>query len=462
MKKLERKINKREYKKERDRLKEKGITLIALVITIIVLLILAGVTIATITGEDGILKKAINAKEKADQANAEEQVQIAVMGSYNDRGNLDYESLKENLNKISGISGVPLSITDDSFIGEPPRFIVKVEMSSGDIYKVEVYKDGDVKVGEKSDKTIVDVEDMIGNRLKDFQGKFVDLKLDLNGKNGTLDDWRIFYAENGRVFLIATDYVSTEKLKELNVVGKETILGKIENHGLQEYNTKAYGIWWGPNDSNPVQHMNLSTDVIKLVKHTQYDLLKNKTIFNNSAAVSQLLNTDAWSGIKNASGEINKIDFVIGSPTLEMWCKAWNVNMPATIGAATQDDLINVYSDGSKEYGYGVLYNLKFIDWAYMDGTKEKLNNLDELGKIYPVFFPHTTDKGNTDGYLLASPSYMDSNKLINVDYDGSLGWSDFWDPTYGVRPLVCLNEEIKLRKSNNSSIDGVVVYDII
>ena len=33
----------------------KGITLIALVITIIVLLILAGVTIATLTGDNGIL-----------------------------------------------------------------------------------------------------------------------------------------------------------------------------------------------------------------------------------------------------------------------------------------------------------------------------------------------------------------------------------------------------------------------
>ena len=38
----------------------KGITLIALVITIIVLLILAGVTIATLTGDNGILTKAQN------------------------------------------------------------------------------------------------------------------------------------------------------------------------------------------------------------------------------------------------------------------------------------------------------------------------------------------------------------------------------------------------------------------
>lgn len=37
--------------------RQTGITLIALVITIIILLILAGVTIATLTGENGIIRK---------------------------------------------------------------------------------------------------------------------------------------------------------------------------------------------------------------------------------------------------------------------------------------------------------------------------------------------------------------------------------------------------------------------
>ena len=42
----------------------KGITLIALVITIIVLLILAGISIAMLTGENGILTKADEAKRE--------------------------------------------------------------------------------------------------------------------------------------------------------------------------------------------------------------------------------------------------------------------------------------------------------------------------------------------------------------------------------------------------------------
>ena len=53
--------------------KEKGITLIALVITIIVLLILAGVAIATLTGDNGVLTKAVSAKEKTETARETEE-----------------------------------------------------------------------------------------------------------------------------------------------------------------------------------------------------------------------------------------------------------------------------------------------------------------------------------------------------------------------------------------------------
>lgn len=55
---------------------QKGITLIALVITIIVLLILAGITIAMLTGENGLLNKANAAKAKDIEASVDEQVRM--------------------------------------------------------------------------------------------------------------------------------------------------------------------------------------------------------------------------------------------------------------------------------------------------------------------------------------------------------------------------------------------------
>lgn len=57
---------------------QKGITLIALVITIIVLLILAGVTIAALSGPNGILTNATTATEETAKSEAKEAVTMAI------------------------------------------------------------------------------------------------------------------------------------------------------------------------------------------------------------------------------------------------------------------------------------------------------------------------------------------------------------------------------------------------
>ena len=59
-----------------------GITLIALVISIIVILLLAGVTIATLTGDNGILSQAQKAKESTEVAKFRDEVQLAYMTAY--------------------------------------------------------------------------------------------------------------------------------------------------------------------------------------------------------------------------------------------------------------------------------------------------------------------------------------------------------------------------------------------
>ena len=89
--------------------KDKGITLIALVITIVVLLILAAVSIATLTGENGILTRAADSKEETGQATAKEKVEVEVLGSYDNNGNISIEKLNENLENVTGLtSGLPI------------------------------------------------------------------------------------------------------------------------------------------------------------------------------------------------------------------------------------------------------------------------------------------------------------------------------------------------------------------
>ena len=75
----------------------KGITLIALVVTIIVLIILAGVSINLVLGDNGILTKAKEAKEESSEAQIKEKLQLAVQEYLINRNTGDNTSLQDIL-----------------------------------------------------------------------------------------------------------------------------------------------------------------------------------------------------------------------------------------------------------------------------------------------------------------------------------------------------------------------------
>ena len=101
-----------------------GITLIALVITIIVLLILAGVTVATLTGDNGLLTKAGEAKQANEEVTALEKIKVEVAGSYGLTGELDIDRLNANLSHISGLIYNEKLLYDTNKITELPVTVV--------------------------------------------------------------------------------------------------------------------------------------------------------------------------------------------------------------------------------------------------------------------------------------------------------------------------------------------------
>ena len=109
------------------------------------LLILAGVTIATLTGENGILTKAQEASEKTKQANAEEQVQLAVVGSMGTDGILNLENLNKELEQIGAYyNGNPISTAGNKI--EEGDLPVTVTL---DGQEVTIGQSGNVAVGGK-------------------------------------------------------------------------------------------------------------------------------------------------------------------------------------------------------------------------------------------------------------------------------------------------------------------------
>ena len=81
---------------------DKGITLIALVVTIIVLLILAGISISMLTGQNGILTQAQNAKTTTENKSAEEKVKLSIMGAGADDGQITVGKLRTELANYGG------------------------------------------------------------------------------------------------------------------------------------------------------------------------------------------------------------------------------------------------------------------------------------------------------------------------------------------------------------------------
>ena len=109
----------------------KGITLIALVITIIVLLILAGVTIAMLTGDNGILTKTNQAKTSTTKGEVADKINMAINAEY--ASLLSGESM-QTAAKIASSNG----ITEDSAGTGDFTITIKTPAATGNTAVLEI------------------------------------------------------------------------------------------------------------------------------------------------------------------------------------------------------------------------------------------------------------------------------------------------------------------------------------
>ena len=187
--------------KDIGEIKETGITMIALVVTIVVLLILASITIGAVTSENGILRNANDAKEQTEIAEEKEIVDratIQAMGN-NKRGNIAEDELQEQLDKITGdgkteaddvgeefevafIESKRYYTVDKDGTVTGPQEIVE-DKSPGDITKDE--NGDDLKGDEDEPYEIWCIEDLIewSNNYEDYQYNNINLCTNLNFKS---------------------------------------------------------------------------------------------------------------------------------------------------------------------------------------------------------------------------------------------------------------------------------------
>ena len=127
---------------------QKGITLVALVITIVVLLILAGVTISMVLGPNGVLTNSQIAKEKSAKGTAEDALSTALSSI-----STNYYANSTNGTPISDVTsdelkkqapGYTFTVTDSTETDNDGKI---VEMSDGS-YTFKAYVTSQLTVGE--------------------------------------------------------------------------------------------------------------------------------------------------------------------------------------------------------------------------------------------------------------------------------------------------------------------------
>ena len=131
---------------EKNLRKNNGITLIALIITIIILLILAGVAIAALTGDNGLFSRTRYAKKNAEISAIEEQLKLGIyettLDNYNNKLNIeDYMEIIKNNNTFQNIEEKEENGEKIVIINNKYKFKVKEENSEIKIEYVDDSKE---------------------------------------------------------------------------------------------------------------------------------------------------------------------------------------------------------------------------------------------------------------------------------------------------------------------------------
>ena len=274
-----------------------GITLIALVITIIVLLILAGVTVAMLVGENGILNNARSANVNNIYYSAEEQVKLAYMAVKTEimtqkAADSKYDaSTKENTIKLGNLVLKDLvgkslefetNATDNNLVKGDSNYIVDVK-SEGTIlitYKNNAIVAGEISEGKPAQngkieyKIVFNDQDALLNTDTGYS-KDVEEKLAVDTMAHTTP-WVQFEGDNQkyRVLYDANSAYGIELISS-NIMGNVT-LGKNDSAGDENVNAGDKGsvtraIWSYHNAIETLNKaaetiINISTDMVDSVR----------------------------------------------------------------------------------------------------------------------------------------------------------------------------------------------------
>lgn len=401
--------------------KQNGITLIALVVTIIVLLLLAGVSITLLIDDNGVLTQATKAVSKTRKAQAEEEVAMAwaaIESEYLTAWTRDESISKEDyytkerfqskFNNGSIVGDIEISEQTNSEGESTDVISLMYKANDGLEYSMKIDELGNVE-GELSY--------YFAQKIK--PSNYGDL-VNYESSNG-IKEWQVFYNNGENIFLIAKYYVPSGKLP--------TKAGLSYSNPNYWVSTAATVTW------TTVVERNIDEN---LASKYMYEQLKNVSKTNNNyKAATMMLDTTKWDDFKDKNGYAES---AIGGPTVEMWAASWNE-----------------HSNNNPEIKLTTTEN----GYAFIDGENQvnELSSPLKNSEIYKdaqrnggnMYYPNTSvDYGEGAGYWFSSPSNQKAEdgtySLLRPVYPGQIGgYSPLTSKSSAIclRPVVCLHSDV-------------------
>ena len=364
--------------------RQNGITLIALVVTIVVLIILATVSILAVFGDNGIIARAQTAKDTHEKGKADETNTLDDYASY----------IGNYLDGKGGGSGGG----SDTPTKPAEGITATVEGKTVTITKDNVA----TYLGKVVNNYVPTTNSVtIGSTAYTVSTQYRLYYVDFDGK----------YGEKNGVYLKADCTSNNYALEE------DTTVSTADNVKIKALNPSLYK-----------------------------DGATSPTASNkNMKAVTFLTNTSNWNSLKTGASIADKVNYVVGAPSVEMMFDSYNTkyglkDKAINTGALTADTerakLVYQYTSGDLGYKVGPCHdNGTEYDYYTSDYSVKTDATIDSM--YYP---------GNSQYYWLASPSAFSTANVLSVNYGNGGYVSDYDCNDYNAFcPLVSLKSTVSL-----------------
>ena len=455
--------------------RENGITLIALVVTIVVLLILAGITISLVFSENGIIAKAKEAAEKTNQAAINEQEQMNEVAGY----------LDNMLNEIGGNGEEP----------NPPKPTLPSDGSYSEEKGVNTPNLGEGMTPIKWDETKNDWVETNGSDPEWYNyGETESTRKWANAKtsDGSMWVWipRYAYSITSGYHSSTAGNIDVEFMKGLtnetstgrksfdNVSGQ----GKWNIHPAFNYGTTVSGIWVAKFEASPegattnTSNSEYNGTGKKLQVKPGVSSWRSITISNiytvcknyNSALNSHMMKNDEWGAV----AYLSKSKY--GKQNEEVWINNSSSYITGSAGnsasAGSDTGTTNDYTStqGVKASTTGTVYGVYDMSggaWEYVAGyVNNGDSNLTSYGsslvngdaKTKNVYSKASSDN-NTNNYNANSGKYGDA--VYETSANGNTG-NGSWYGDYSYFPLTSVPFFVRGGDYGNGTSAGVFCFN--